>query len=495
MADERPVVVIGAGPAGLAAAAELVARDLPVLVLESGDTAGAAVSEWGHVRLFSMWRDLVGPAAEKLLSATGWRRPDDSGYPTGREWVEEYLAPLAEAVGDRVRFGTRVTGVSRLGRNRVVDAGRTEQPFTVRVHTREGEERLLARAVVDASGTWGTPNPVGGDGLPALGEAAAAERISYRVPDLGDERTRTRYAGRTTAVVGSGHSALTALVALASLAQEVPGTKALWVLRRGDVGDAFGGGAADQLAARGALGQRARAAVEAGDVEVVTGFRTAQVRSGDGGTVLVGEGGRELGPVDEVVALTGFRPDLSPLSEVRLDLDPTLEAPVRLAPLIDPNQHSCGTVYPHGAAELSHPEEGFFLAGMKSYGRAPTFLALTGYEQVRSIAAHLAGDHEGAARVELVLPETGVCGGAGLFDDPTASKADAGGCCGPTPEVAEEPAARQDGGGGLTVSELPLISSGAVPAGSSEAPETASGSGCCSGPAQRTESGEPARVS
>ena len=174
MTDERPVVVIGAGPAGLATAAELVARDLPVLVLERGDRAGAAVSEWGHVRLFSMWRDLVAPAAEKLLAATGWRRPDDGGYPTGREWVEGYLAPLADALGERVRFGARVTGVSRLGRDRIVDAERAEQPFTIRVRTRAGEERLLARAVVDASGTWGSPNPLGGDGLPALGETAAA---------------------------------------------------------------------------------------------------------------------------------------------------------------------------------------------------------------------------------------------------------------------------------------------------------------------------------
>ena len=496
MADERPVVVIGAGPAGLAAAAELMARDLPVLVLEKGDRAGAAVSAWGHVRLFSMWRDLVDPAAEKLLVDAGWQRPDDDGYPTGREWIDSYLAPLADTLGDRVRFGTEVTGVSRLGRDRVVDAGRAEQPFTVRVHTGDGEERLLARAVVDASGTWDSPNPVGGDGLSAIGETAAAERISHRIPDLGEEETRIRHAGRTTAVVGRGHSALTSLVALAALAQENPETKTVWVLRRSEVGDAFGGGTADQLAERGALGRNARAAVEAGHVEVVTGFRTAEVRSVDSGLVLVDEGGRELEPVDEVVALTGFRPDLSLLSEVRLALDPALQAPVKLAPLIDPNQHSCGTVYPHGAAELAHPEEGFFLAGMKSYGRAPTFLALTGYEQVRSIAAHLAGDHEGAARVELVLPETGVCGGAGLFDGPTATKADADGCCGPSPETVREPAAEQGGCcGGLAVSEPPAISlsdSSTVPL---EKTVLDTGSGCCSVPAQQVESGGPDRVS
>lgn len=142
-----------------------------------------------------------------------------------------------------------------------------------------------------------------------------------------------------------------------------------------------------------------------------------------------------MAAVDEVVVLTGFRPDLSWLSEVRLGLDPTLQCPTRLAPLIDPNVHSCGTVYPHGVTELSHPEPEVFLAGMKSYGRAPSFLALTGYEQVRSIAAALSGDRESAERVELVLPETGVCGGAGVFDAPTGEQAD--GCCGASgePEV------------------------------------------------------------
>lgn len=437
MYEELPVVVVGAGPVGLAAAAEVRERGLPVLVLEKGASAGAGVRGWGHVRLFSTWRDLVDPAAERLLTGTGWERPDDDAYPTGAQWAETYLEPLAAALGDSVRFGTEVAGVSRRGRDRVVDSGRDDAPFTVVVRIPDGEQRLLARAVIDASGTWDTPNPVGGDGLPALGETAAAVRITYGVPDLTGPPVRDRYAGRTTAVVGRGHSALTALVALAELAEQVPGTRAVWVLRRGDVGDAFGGGAADQLAARGALGRRAKAAVDGGHIEVVTGFRTAEVRRDSERLVLVDDTGRTLDPVDEVIAVTGFRPDLSWLSEIRLGLDATLQAPVKLAPLIDPNVHSCGTVYPHGAAELSHPEPGFYLAGMKSYGRAPTFLALTGYEQVRSIAAALAGDHESAARVELTLPDTGVCGGSGLFDEP-AGEADGGGCCGTAgPELIE----------------------------------------------------------
>ncbi|WP_143847314.1 FAD-dependent oxidoreductase [Nocardiopsis sp. JB363] len=480
MTEEYPVVVIGAGPVGLAAAAELTERGLPVLVLEKGPGAGAAVAEWGHVRLFSMWRDLVDPAAEKLLTATGRQRPDDAVYPTGAEWVAAYLVPLAEALGKRVRFGTEVVGVSRLGRDRVVDAEREERPFTVRVRTAAGQERVLASAVIDASGTWSTPNPVGGDGLPAVGEDEAADHVSHRAPDLTDPAVRDRYAGRRTAVVGRGHSALTALVALADLAEQEPGTRIVWVLRRGQVGDAFGGGSADQLAQRGALGSRARSAVEAGRIEVVTGFRTAELRSAAGAVVLVDDDRRALEPVEEVVALTGFRPELSFLSEIRLGLDATLQAPMALAPLIDPNAHSCGTVYPHGVAELSHPERNFFLAGMKSYGRAPTFLALTGFEQVRSIAAHLAGDHEAAARVELTLPETGVCGGAGLFDAPGDTQDS--GCCDaePSAETGREDAVEESGCcGDPTIADVPVLSPAQEVTPVSVEPVRAGG--CCGG--------------
>ncbi|MFC9895063.1 FAD-dependent oxidoreductase [Nocardia sp. NPDC127579] len=442
--NELPVVVIGAGPVGLAAAAELRERGLTPLVFERGATAGAAVAEWNHVRLFSRWGELVAPAARRLLETAGWVGPQPDSYPTGQQWAGEYLIPLAEALGDDiVHLETEVVGVTRRGRDRVVDAGRDSEPLIVRIRRADGrEERVPARAVIDASGTWGTPNPLGGDGLAALGETAAAKAISYRVPDLEDETVRARYAGKHTVIAGSGHSALTAIVALAGLAKSEPGTRLSWVLRRGEIGNTFGGGAADQLPARGALGLRAEQALDDGLLRVVTGFRTATVEPAtDGRVALVAEAGARIEDVDQVVALTGFRPELSWLSEIRLGLDPVLQAPIELAPLIDPNVHSCGTVYPHGVNELSHPEPGFYLAGMKSYGRAPTFLALTGYEQVRSIAAALAGDHESAARVELSLPDTGVCGGAGIFDEPGSVEVTAlssgAGCCGgsPAPEL------------------------------------------------------------
>ncbi|WP_306318494.1 MULTISPECIES: NAD(P)-binding domain-containing protein [unclassified Streptomyces] len=437
--DHLPVAVIGAGPIGLAAAAHLVEQGIEPLVLEAGPQAGAAVREWSHVRLFSTWGEVVDPAAEKLLAPTGWTRPDPATYPSGGDWADLYLQPLADALGDKIRTGANVTGVSRAGRDRIVDADRETQPFTLHVAYADGrEERILARAVIDASGTWSTPSPAGADGLPALGEKAATDRIAYQVPNLNDPSVRARYAGRRTAVIGSGASAFTALAMLADVAEDAPGTHAVWILRRGISGSTFGGGEADQLPARGALGLAAKAAVDEGHADAVTGFRTQAVeRDTDGRLVLTAEDGRRSAPVDEMIVLTGFRPNLTFLSELRLHLDERLEAPVELAPLIDPNQHSCGTVYPHGHRELSHPEQGVYLVGMKSYGRAPTFLAMTGYEQVRSVVAALAGDRESADRVELTLPETGVCGGAGLFDTPEAEQS-AGGCCAtPEPQLVQ----------------------------------------------------------
>lgn len=416
--SELPVVVIGAGPQGLAAAAHLVERDENVIVVERGDGPAAAVSDWGHVRLFSAWPELTDAAARRLLEPTGWSAPA-SGHPTGAEWVSGYLGPLAGVLGDRVRYATTVTGVARQGRDKVVDAGRRSQPFVVHTVDAAGNEsRLLARAVIDASGTWGLPNPAGADGFPALGEAAASDLISYRIPDDVSE-----LSGSHVVVVGAGHSATHAVLRLSELARRSPGTRVTWLLRRGSAANVFGGGTGDELPERAALGSRARKVIDDGVVDLVTGFRVAEIQQSGNGLTVVAEDGREVTAIGRVFALTGFRPDTEILRELRIDLDPALEAVAGIASAIDPNIHSCGSVEATGARELAQPEQGLFIVGVKSYGRAPTFLALTGYEQVRSIAAHLVGDHEGAARNELTLPDTGVCGGSGDFDDT------AGSCC------------------------------------------------------------------
>lgn len=424
MSEAKTVAIIGAGPVGLAAAAHVLERGLTPIVLEAGSQTGHAVRQWGHVQMFSPWEYNIDRAAARLLSSAGWNSPEPDQYPTGAELVERYLEPLAAktALASHIQTSSRVTDISRVGFDKLKTKGREAAPFEIRYQNGQGPKSARADAVIDASGTWHSPNPAGANGLRAIGEAQAADRIAYGMPDvLGKDRAR--YAGKTVAVLGAGHSAVGTLTDLATLATEEPETKPVWLLRGNDPAKAFGGGANDKLAARGALGAAFAALVAAGRIQVESEFRVSHLTNGPRLTVGAGTAccDRQV-VIDELVVATGFRPDLDFVRELRIQLDPAIECPVALAPLIDPNEHSCGTVRPHGARELAQPEPGFYFAGMKSYGRAPTFLMLTGYEQVRSIAADIAGDRKSAERVELVLPETGVCNRS------TAS--DASNCCG-----------------------------------------------------------------
>lgn len=472
--DNLPVAVIGAGPVGLAAAAHLIQRGLPVKVYEAGDTVAANVRDWGHVRLFSPWQYNTDAAARALLQAHGWQEPPGKAMPTGSDLYEAYLEPLARTseMAAVIETGVKVKAITRPGADKVLSRGREAKPFVLAVSDGNGSiRRDLARAVIDASGTWTAPNPLGAGGILAEGEAENADRIAYGIPDvLG--RNRAAYEGKTTLVVGAGHSAANVLLDLARLAERNPETSIVWATRGENLMRVYGGGSADQLPARGELGSRLKALVDSGRVTLVSGFSVTRVRAVGGQVIVAGEtagGIREVGPVDRIVVSTGQRPDLSLTRELRLDLDPWLESSKALGPLIDPNLHSCGSVPPHGHRELAHPEPGFYTVGIKSYGRAPTFLMLTGYEQVRSIVAAIAGDMAAADDIHLVLPETGVCSTNLPVDGALASS----GCCGgPAPAQvdaccvadAEAKAAGQSGCG----------------CGSARTPETvAEPAGCC----------------
>ena len=447
MGVAKTVAIVGAGPVGLAAAAHVLERGMTPIVLEAGENVAHAVRQWGHVQLFSPWEYNIDRAAERLLKPTGWNSPEPQHYPTGTELVERYLEPLASrtALSRHIRTSSRVTDVSRAGFDKLKSQGRELAPFEIRYQNGKGPEVVQADAVIDVSGTWHSPNPAGANGLPAIGEGAARSRIAYGMPDvLGMERAR--YAGRSVAVLGAGHSAIGTLIDLARLAEQEPKTRPVWLLRGNDPAKAFGGGVNDKLVARAELGSAFERLVAEGKVLLERQFRVSNIAPDGAGLIIGANGGARQVTADELIVATGFRPEFDFLRELRIELDPTVESPVPLAPLIDPNLHSCGTVRPHGARELAQPETGFYFAGMKSYGRAPTFLMLTGYEQVRSIAADIAGDRVAAERVELVLPETGVCTRSAA---PSASQ-----CCGgPAPSTvdaccADDAKAKQQGRAG-----------------------------------------------
>ncbi|MFN4290984.1 MAG: NAD(P)-binding domain-containing protein [Permianibacter sp.] len=488
-----PVAIIGAGPVGLAAAAHLVTRGFTPMILEAGASIAANLEGYRHVRLFSPWRYNLDKAAHALLASTGWQAPPAEQLPTAGDVIDHYLAPLAAhpAINSQLKLQHRVSQISRAATDKVKTRGREQAPFVIRAQTPTGEVELRAQAVIDASGTWSNPNPAGASGLPALGERALAARLRYGMPDvLGT--LRGRYAGKRVLVLGAGHSAAGSLIALAELAEQEPATQLVWAIRGDNLTRIFGGGDKDGLPARGALGQRLKALRDSGRLELHTGFRVHSLQAGHSGLDVLDDAGNAIRAVDEIIVATGARPDLNTTRELRLKLDPWLESTELLAPLIDPNEHSCGTVRPHGHRELQHPEPGYYAVGARSYGRAPNFLLATGYEQVRSVVAALAGDFAAADDVQLDLPETGVCNVN--FAGAEASEVNGAACCG-----SSDAASRTTAASAASCAVACAVSDGvnddvsdgvraAAAEASNAAPVTASKSatadaGCCGGPA------------
>lgn len=426
--SQLPVAIIGGGPVGLAAAAHLIKRNQPFVLFESGKTIGANILNWGHVRVFSPWKYNIDKASEELLLQTSWQSPDKESLHTGKEFYDLYLAPLANLalIKPFIHTDSKIIAVNRKNMDKMKTNGRNEQPFVLQVQQGESIRFFEARAVIDASGTWQNGNPLGAGGLFAVGEIENASRIYYGIPDVMG-RDKERYINKRVLVVGGGHSAINTILELDNLKEQFPKTEIHWVLRKDKISDIYGGQKADALEARGALGTRIEALVNKDRVSVYTPFQLQEIENSMGTLTLTGTqlGSRKaLSGIDEIVSNTGTRPDFSFSREVRVDYDSTVESVPELAELIDPNIHSCGSVRPHGEKELRQKENDFYIVGMKSYGRAPTFLMATGYEQVRSVVSALVGDWAAARNVELNLPQTGVCssnpGGA----------AGAGDCCG-----------------------------------------------------------------
>lgn len=405
---QYPVAILGAGPVGLAAAAHLAVAGESFIVLEKGTDVAENIKSWQHVRLFSPWQYNVDKAAKELLQKNGWKMPQEDQLPTGQEIREQYLQPLADIpeIKPFISFNTTVVGISKKNHDKMKSANRNQAPFVLYLEQDGKTKRILASAIIDATGTWTQPNPILSDNVWTKAEKQLANAIFYGIPNV--DELKDRYSGERVAVIGGGHSAVNTILEL----EKLENVEITWILRKKRVEDAYGGEDKDALAARGELGSRIHNLVDEGKVKVYTPFYIQELVQTEAGIIMKGEstnGEQQLPAVDEIISNTGSRPDFSFLNEIRLSINAAVESVEALAPLIDPNEHSCGTVRPHGELELRQPEAGFYIVGMKSYGRAPTFLMATGYEQVRSIVAYLTGNIEAARKVELDLPETGVC--------------------------------------------------------------------------------------
>ncbi len=412
LSPSRPrLAIVGAGPIGLDAALAALDLGLPFTLYESGERAASSVRDWAHVRLFSPWSMDVSPRMRRHLADAGIEAPDGDGCPTGGELLERVLDPVAAlpGVAARTQLGCRVVAVSREGLVKSDEIGtgrRAGRPFRALVE-QGGRERVeTADAVLDCSGTWSHPNALGDGGIPAPGERELDGEIVRRIPDV--EREADAWAGRTTLLVGAGHSAQTAARDLADLADRRPGTRVLWALRGDDSALASGerdtplDGATegDPLPERGRLVSEAAALARGGSprVEALRGVVVEALRRESGRIEVVlrhRDGSVEPRRVDRIVSLTGAVGDPTLYRQLQVHECYATSGPMKLAAsLLAASAESGGDCLAQptaGTETLVNPEPGFFVLGAKSYGRTATFLLRTGWEQVDAVMGLVTG--------------------------------------------------------------------------------------------------------
>lgn len=391
------VAVLGAGPAGLDAALALGEAGLRYTLYEVGPAAAHNVRRWGHVHLFTPWSMNASPRARQRLRRAGHIVPDSDECPTGEELVDGLLAPLAglPEVAANLRTNVEVVEVGRQGVLKH-EAGRDGRAFRLLLRGRGGREWVEeASAVLDCTGTYHNPNPVGADGIFAPGEEAAARHIVHDIPDIQGEPEK--WAGRRILLVGGGHSAQTAARDLAALRRVDPTTEVTWVLRR--VRPDFGVDMDDPLPRRRVLTATAEALMEGegSGLRVLTGATVASMESGQVGgcAVTIALDAREAAivvHVDRIIGLTGSVGDARLYRQLQIHECWATCSPMRLAEALRGASADCTKQRTPGAEALANPEPGFYILGAKSYGRHGSYLFRVGWEQVDEVVGLLAAD-------------------------------------------------------------------------------------------------------
>jgi len=370
---------------GLEAALLGAERGFDVTVLEQG-RVGEGLRRWGGTRFFSPFGMNVSP---RVVRALGSAAPAPDALLTGLEMAERVLEPLAAtpSLRGRVRTGRRVLAIGRARLTRRDLPGhplRAERPFRLIVAGPEGEEAIEAESVLDASGVYGQPAHVGVGGLPARGEGAMAARLLRHLGTL--ESALPDLSGRDVLVVGHGHSAAQALTMLERLA---PVPRITWATRSGNRRPCV-------EVADDPLAERQRVTARANDLAAEPpGFLTIERRTGveslaaPNGRIEARLANGRGGAFDAVVGLTGYRPDLSFVSELALEISPVSEGALRLTGALA-SVTDCLALPDVSDRDLESGEPGFALVGAKSYGRLPTFLLRTGLAQLERVVDRLA---------------------------------------------------------------------------------------------------------
>ncbi|MFL5241371.1 MAG: NAD(P)-binding domain-containing protein [Gemmataceae bacterium] len=400
------VAVLGAGPIGLEAGLYSQKLGLSTTIYERA-RPGEFLRRWGHVRLFSPFSM---NATSLGRAAIGQQNPQhefpaDADCLTGRQHVASYVEPLAQTPDLKkiIKTDTQVLSVGRQGllkEDSPGDGKRGRVPFRLLVRESKGRERVEeADVVLDCTGTYGQHRWLGNGGIPAVGEMAAEQQISYGLDDVLGEKKNT-FAGKSILVIGSGYSAATSVCNLAALAEQNAETWIIWLARSGKT-TPIRRISNDPLKERDRLAVRANTLATRGEgnvefhgqsiIEAIEslgpdkGFRVAAMNSGKPRTW----------EVERVVANVGYSPDTNLYRELQVHECYASLGPMNLAAdLLKQNGSDCLAITSTSAETLRNPEPNFFILGVKSYGRNSHFLLRNGFEQVRDVFRLITGKPE-----------------------------------------------------------------------------------------------------
>lgn len=377
----KRLIVIGAGPIGLEAALAGHARGFEVTLLER-DRIGSSLLRWGSTRFFTPFEMNVSARIREVLD-------DDAPAPdallTGSEFaalmrIAASRPPLAGCVLEEHEVVS--VGRARLTRKDMPNHPiRRERCFSVLVDTPEGEKVLEAERVLDATGAQ-TPVAVGAGGVPAKGERQVSDRFVRYLGDL--EARLPSLASKRVLMLGHGHSAANAVLLLEALARSHPETRVTWATRSMNKKPVVAV-ADDPLPERQRIVDRAnQLALE--PPAFLTVERRAHVEEIEAldGRFIVRLSGDRRGEYDAILGFTGYRPDLSIVSELPIQISAVTEGAAGIERALS-NVTDCLSVPRISDADLASGEPGFWLVGHKSYGRSSTFLLRDGLDQLETV--------------------------------------------------------------------------------------------------------------
>ncbi len=391
--NKKRAVIIGAGPMGFETALRALDRGFEVAMLEAG-RIGENIRQWQHVRFFSPFGMNISPRVRQALS--GHKLPPDEAILTGGEFVETVLQPLSRLpqFEGKIHPGQRVVSIARSGLGKMGLPNhplRTERSLRILTEDVEGRERIVeADLVFDASGVYGQPNWAGASGMPALGERKVGHRIIRHLRDFDGSELQC-FAGKKILLIGHGHSAAHAAIALNNIIKRELSTQVIWAVRTDrakpilEVPDdpllerAKVAQAANELAANPPKNMRIlrRTSLEA----LVEAVDLLKVK------LKVWRNFEEV-EVEKIIALTGYRPNLKMLRELTAEFSSVSEGVAGLYRALT-NITDCLAKIAINPKDLQTGEPNFFSVGIKSYGRNPGFLLKSGVEQLDTIFSRL----------------------------------------------------------------------------------------------------------